>query len=181
MSTQNNFKRYTLSVLVEDKPSTLTRIAGLFARRAFNIHSLAVGPTQTPGVSRVTIVTDESSNPIEQIVNQLRKLIYVLKVDVMDVESMLSREVILIKISVESEGSARTAALEVVDLFRAKVIDVTPVSLTIQATGAPDKLKGLVDALEPYNIIEMVKSGTIALTRGPQTIEMTHHLGDVID
>ncbi|MDR1861919.1 MAG: acetolactate synthase small subunit [Candidatus Ancillula sp.] len=171
--------KYTLSILVENKPSSLTRITGLFARRAFNIHSLAVGPTQIDDVSRVTIVTDETTAPVEQIVNQLRRLIYVLKVTVMDSNTSVNREIILVKVAADSSVVAeRTAVLEVANLFRTKVVDVTPTSLTIEATGSATKLHGFIEALKPYNILEIVKSGTIAISRGPDTLEEAHSLGE---
>lgn len=172
-------KRYVLAVLVEDKPSALTRVSGLFSRRAFNIHSLAVGPSESKGISRITIVTDESSNPIEQIVNQLRKLIYVLKIDVMQYEKSIEREIALVKVSADiTSPGVRTAIIEVVNIFRANVVDVTPKSFTIEATGNARKLHGLVEALEPYGVLEIVKSGTIAIKRGSETIADVVNLGD---
>jgi acetolactate synthase-1/3 small subunit len=176
-------KRYVLAVLVEDKPSALTRVSGLFARRAFNIHSLAVGPSESEGISRITIVTDESSNPIEQIVNQLRKLIYVIKIDVMQYDKSIEREIALIKVNADINNSTggqsiRTAIIEVANIFRANVVDVTPQSFTIEATGNARKLKGLIEALEPYGVLEIVKSGTIAIKRGSDTITDVVNLGD---
>jgi acetolactate synthase-1/3 small subunit len=177
--TASGLTKHTLSILVEDKPGVLTRVAGLFSRRAFNISSLAVGPTEHKGISRITIVTDESSAPIEQIVQQLQKLIHVLKIQVLDGANSVEREIMLIKISAGAQGNVRTAVLEVANLFRVKVVDVTPESITIEATGQKSKLEALVIALEPYGILEIVKSGLIAITRGADTISKYKRLGEV--
>jgi acetolactate synthase-1/3 small subunit len=152
----------------------------LFARRSFNIHSLAVGPSEQLGVSRITIVTDASNVDITQIVNQLYKLINVLRIEVLDDHPMVEREIILIKVTADAkQPNARTAVLEIVNLFRTKVVDISQTTLTIEATGKASKLSGLVLALEPYGIVEIVKSGTIAIARGSATINDTTTKGQI--
>lgn len=160
--------RHTLSVLVENRPGVLTRAAGLFARRGFNIHSLAVGPTEHPEISRMTVVVDVERLPLEQVTKQLNKLVNVLKVAELESSAAVQRELILVK--VRAEGAGRTAVLEIVELFRAKVVDVSTESVTIEATGDSDKIDALLRVLEPHGIRELVKSGTIALGRGPRSM-----------
>lgn len=160
--------RHTLSVLVENKPGVLTRVAGLFARRSFNIHSLAVGPTEHDEISRITVVVDVDQLPLEQVTKQLNKLINVLKIVELEDAASVQRELLLVK--VRAEGATRTQVLEVVDLFRAHVVDVVPDTVTIEATGGPAKLSALLAALEPFGIREIVQSGTVAIGRGPRSI-----------
>ncbi|HUX69919.1 MAG TPA: acetolactate synthase small subunit [Cellulomonadaceae bacterium] len=160
--------RHTLSVLVENKPGVLTRVAGLFARRSFNIHSLAVGPTEHDEFSRITVVVDVEDLPLEQVTKQLNKLINVIKIVELEDASSVQRELLLVK--VRAEAAQRTHVLEVVDLFRAHVVDVVPDTVTIEATGSPGKLNALLAALEPYGIREIVQSGTVAIARGPRSI-----------
>ncbi len=160
--------RHTLSVLVEDKPGVLARVAGLFSRRGFNIESLAVGPTELPDVSRITIVVTVEGLPLEQVTKQLNKLINVLKIVELDPESSLQREFMLVK--VRADGDTRSRVLETAQLFRAKVVDVSPESVTIEATGKADKLQALLKVLEPYGIKELVKSGMVAMGRGSRSI-----------
>ncbi|ROS73524.1 acetolactate synthase small subunit [Cellulomonas sp. PhB143] len=160
--------RHTLSVLVENKPGVLTRVAGLFARRAFNIHSLAVGPTEHDDISRITVVVDVEDNPLEQVTKQLNKLVHVLKIVELDQPTSVRRELMLVK--VRADGANRTGVLEVVELFRAKVVDVVPDAVTVEATGNPEKLAALLAALEPYGVREIVKSGTLAIGRGSRSI-----------
>ncbi len=160
--------RHTLSVLVENKPGVLTRVAGLFARRSFNIHSLAVGPTEHEEFSRITVVVDVEELPLEQVTKQLNKLINVIKIVELEDASSVQRELLLVK--VRAESAQRTHVLEVVDLFRAHVVDVVPDTVTIEATGSPGKLNALLAALEPYGIREIVQSGTVAITRGSRSI-----------
>ena len=159
---------HTLSVLVENKPGVLTRVAGLFARRGFNIESLAVGPTENPDLSRMTIVADAESQPLEQITKQLNKLVNILKIVELDPQQSVQRELLLVK--VRADRAQRSQVLETVELFRAKVIDVAPDTLTIEATGNPDKLDALLRDLEPYGIKEMVQSGLVAIGRGSRSI-----------
>src|SRR5450756_602908 len=148
--------RHTLSVLVENKPGVLTRVAGLFARRAFNIYSLAVGPTEHDDVSRITVVVDVDALPLEQVTKQLNKLINVLKIVELEDASSVQRELMLIK--VRADTTQRTHVLEVVTLFRAHVVDVVPDAVTVEATGSPAKLAALLAALEPFGVREIVQS-----------------------
>ncbi len=159
--------RHTLSVLVENKPGVLARIAGLFSRRGFNIDSLAVGPTENPEVSRMTIVISVDRLPLEQVTQQLNKLVNVLKIDELDDQSV-QRELVLVK--VKANDAMRSNVLEVVTLFRAKVVDVAPETLTIEATGSREKLEALLRVLEPYGIKELVQSGMVAVGRGGKSI-----------
>ena len=160
--------RHTLSVLVEDKPGVLARVASLFSRRGFNIESLAVGPTETPQVSRMTIVVSVESLPLEQVTKQLNKLINVLKIVELDGEASVQREILLVK--VRADAQSRTQVLELVSMFRAKVVDVATDAVTIEATGSHDKLEALLRVLEPFGIKELVKSGMVALGRGGRAI-----------
>jgi acetolactate synthase I/III small subunit len=160
--------KHTLSVLVENKPGVLARIAGLFARRGFNIDSLAVGPTEHPEISRMTVVVDVEALPLEQVTKQLNKLIEVLKVVELDPASSVQRQVMLIK--VRAEQSNRSYIIETVELFRAAVIDVGTDTLTIQATGNADKLQALLDVLQPFGIKELVQSGHIGISRGSRSM-----------
>jgi len=160
--------QHVLSLLVEDKPGLLTRVAGLFARRGFNINSLAVGPTEVPGLSRITVVAEVDELPLEQVTKQLNKLVNVIKIVELDQASSVQRELLLVK--VRADGANRTGVLEVVELFRAKVVDVVPDAVTIEATGTPEKLAALLGALEPYGVREIVKSGTVAVGRGARSI-----------
>jgi acetolactate synthase-1/3 small subunit len=160
--------RHTLSVLVENKPGVLARIAGLFSRRGFNIDSLAVGPTEHPDVSRMTIVVDAAELPLEQVTKQLNKLIDVIKIVELDPGASVQRELLLVK--VRADLSTRSHVLETVQLFRAKVVDVAPDAVTIEATGNADKLDALLRVLEPFGIRELVQSGMVAVGRGPRSI-----------
>ena len=160
--------KHTLSVLVENRPGVLTRVAGLFARRGFNIHSLAVGPTERESVSRITVVVDVEDLPLEQVTKQLNKLINVIKIVELEAQSSVQRELMLVK--VRAEAGQRSGVLEVVALVRAHVVDVVPDALTIEATGGPDKLDALLAALEPFGIREIVQSGTVGIGRGSRAI-----------
>jgi acetolactate synthase I/III small subunit len=160
--------RHTLSVLVEDKPGVLARVASLFSRRGFNIESLAVGPTEIPEVSRMTIVVTVEKLPLEQVTKQLNKLINVLKIVELDPDSSVQREIMLVKVRADME--TRSHVLETAQLFRAKVVDVAPDAVTIEATGKSDKLQALLRVLEPFGIKELVKSGMVAVGRGPRSI-----------
>ena len=160
--------KHTLSVLVENKPGVLARVAGLFSRRGFNIDSLAVGETEHPQVSRITLVVDADQSPLEQVTKQLNKLVNVLKIVELSAEVSVQRELVLVK--VRADRSTRTQVLETVALFRARVVDVAPDTLTIEATGTTAKLDALLRDLEPYGIKEMVQSGLVALGRGSRSI-----------
>ncbi|WP_153505789.1 acetolactate synthase small subunit [Cumulibacter manganitolerans] len=163
--------RHTLSVLVEDKPGVLARIAGLFSRRGFNIESLAVGPTEQSEVSRITIVVTVEDNLIEQVTKQLNKLVQVIKIVELEPASSVQREIVLIKVRVDAHH--RAPVIETVELFRAKVVDVTTDSVTIEATGTREKLAALIAALEPFGVRELVQSGVVAIGRGPRSITTT--------
>lgn len=160
--------RHTLSVLVEDQPGVLARIASLFSRRGFNIESLAVGPTEHDGVSRMTIVVNVDELPLEQVTKQLNKLINVLKIVELDPASAIRRELLLVKVRADLE--TRSQVLETVQLFRAKVVDVSADSVIIEATGNADKLEALLRVLEPFGVKELVQSGMVAMARGPRAI-----------
>src|ERR687884_1735674 len=160
--------KHTLSVLVENKPGVLARVAGLFSRRGYNIDSLAVGETENPEVSRITIVVNAEDSPLEQVTKQLNKLVNVLKIVELEPSQSVQRELLLVK--VRADRAQRSQVLETVELFRAKVIDVAPDTLTIEATGNPDKLDALLRDLEPYGIKEMVQSGLVAIGRGSRSI-----------
>jgi len=159
---------HTLSVLVENKPGVLARVAGLFSRRGYNIDSLAVGETENPEVSRITIVVNADDSPLEKVTKQLNKLINVLKIVELDPTASVQRELLLVK--VRADRATRAQVLETVQLFRAHVVDVAPDALTIEATGAAEKLDALLRDLEPYGIKEMVQSGVVALGRGSRAI-----------
>lgn len=160
--------RHTLSVLVQDQPGVLARISALFSRRGYNIESLAVGVTETPGVSRMTIVVEVDDLALEQITKQLNKLINVLKIVELTDEETISRELMLIK--VRADMNARAAVLQLVELFRAKVVDVGTDAVTIEATGSREKLEALLEVLAPHGIKEIVQSGIVALGRGGRGI-----------
>jgi acetolactate synthase-1/3 small subunit len=160
--------KHTLSVLVENKPGVLTRVAGLFARRGFNIHSLAVGPTEHPSVSRMTVVVDVDELPLEQVTKQLNKLVNVIKIVELEPTASVQRELLLVK--VRADLQTRSHVLETVNLFRAKVVDVAPDAVTIEVTGNPDKLEAFLRVLEPFGIRELVQSGLVGIGRGNRSI-----------
>ncbi len=160
--------RYTLSVLVENKSGVLARVSGLFSRRGFNIESLAVGPTENPEISRMTIVVAGDDFPLEQVTKQLNKLVNVIKIVELDPATSVQRELLLIK--VRADAAVRSQVLETAELFRAKIVDVSPEALIIEATGTADKLDALLRMLEPYGVREMVQSGMVAVGRGPRSI-----------
>jgi len=159
---------HTLSVLVEDKPGVLARVASLFSRRGYNIQSLAVGATEQKDMSRMTIVVSVDESPLEQITKQLNKLINVIKIVEQDEDNIVSRELALVK--VRADATTRGQVIEAVNLFRAKVVDVSTESLTIEATGTPAKLEAFLRVLEPYGIRELAQSGVVSLSRGPRGI-----------
>ncbi|MCP2259952.1 acetolactate synthase, small subunit [Streptoalloteichus tenebrarius] len=163
--------KHTLSVLVENKPGVLARVAGLFSRRGFNIESLAVGPTEHPEVSRMTIVVSVDELPLEQVTKQLNKLVNVIKIVELERDTSVRRELLLVK--VRADATVRSQVLETVQLFRAKVVDVSPEAVTVEATGTQDKLDALLRMLEPYGIREMVQSGMVAIGRGARSITAT--------
>jgi acetolactate synthase-1/3 small subunit len=160
--------RHTLSVLVENKPGVLARVSGLFSRRGFNIDSLAVGPTEHPDVSRMTIVVSVEELPLEQVTKQLNKLVNVLKIVELEPALSVQRELLLLK--VRADADTRSHVLETVALFRAKVVDVAVDAVTVEATGTTDKLEALIKVLEPFGIRELVQSGLVAVARGNRSM-----------
>ncbi|MFJ1709625.1 acetolactate synthase small subunit [Kitasatospora sp. NPDC088346] len=160
--------KHTLSVLVENKPGVLARIASLFSRRGFNIDSLAVGPTEHPDISRMTIVVNVEDLPLEQVTKQLNKLVNVIKIVELDQSQAVQRELVLVK--VRADADSRSQIVEIVQLFRAKTVDVSPDAVTIEATGSSDKLEAMLKMLEPYGIKELVQSGLVAIGRGARSI-----------
>ena len=159
---------HTLSVLVENKPGVLARISGLFSRRGFNIDSLAVGPTEDETISRMTIVVDCAEKPLEQVVKQLNKLVNVLKIVELEPDRSVERELVLVK--VRADGAGRQQVVELAGLFRARVVDVAPESLTLEATGNPGKIEAMLEMLAPYGIRELVRTGRVGLARGSKGI-----------
>jgi acetolactate synthase-1/3 small subunit len=155
---------HTLSVLVENSPGVLARIASLFSRRGYNIDSLAVGPTEDANISRMTIVINVEGHALEQVIQQLDKLINVISITELDPITSVQRELILVKVS--TTPATRSQVLETVQLFRAKVVDVAADALTIEATGNAEKIQALLRVLEPYGIRELVQSGLVAMSRG---------------
>jgi acetolactate synthase-1/3 small subunit len=155
-------------VLVENKPGVLARVASLFSRRGFNIDSLAVGPTEHSDVSRMTIVVNVEDLPLEQVTKQLNKLVNVLKVVELENESAVQRELLLVK--VKADQTIRSQVFEIVQVFRAKVVDVATDAVTIEVTGTSDKLDAFIKVLEPYGIRELVQSGVVAVGRGARSI-----------
>ncbi|BCT76582.1 acetolactate synthase small subunit [Sinomonas cyclohexanicum] len=160
--------RHTLSVLVEDKPGVLTRVAGLFARRSFNIHSLAVGPTEVDGISRVTVVVDAEGDLLEQVTKQLNKLVNVIKIVELLPENSVQRDHLLIK--VRADAVTRLQVTQAVELFRASIVDVSTDSLVVEATGTSEKIQALLAVLEPFGVREIVQSGTLAIGRGSRSM-----------
>lgn len=160
--------KHTLSVLVENKPGVLARIAGLFSRRAFNIHSLAVGQTEHPDISRITVVVDVDELPLEQVTKQLNKLVHVLKIVELESAKSVQRDLLLVKVRCDARN--RGDVLQVVELFRAHVVDVAVDSLVIEAVGTAEKLEALLTALSAHDVREIVQSGTVAIGRGSRSI-----------
>ena len=159
---------HVLSLLVENKPGLLTRVAGLFARRGFNIESLAVGASEIEGLSRITVVVDVEELPLEQVTKQLNKLINVIKIVELEPNQSVQREHLLIKVRVDN--NSRSQILEAVNLFRARVVDVATDALVIEATGDSGKIQALLRILEPYGIKEIAQSGLLAIGRGGKSI-----------
>ena len=160
--------KHVLSLLVEDKPGLLTRVAGLFARRGFNIESLAVGVTEVPGLSRITVVVDVEGLPLEQVTKQLNKLVNVIKIVELEQSASVQREHMLIK--VRADNQTRSNVIEVVNLFRASVVDYATDALVIEVTGDRGKVDAILRALEPFGIKELAQSGMVAIGRGGKSI-----------
>ncbi len=159
---------HTLSVLVENRPGVLARIAGLFSRRGFNIDSLAVGPTEDSSVSRMTIVVNVEETPLEQVTKQLNKLVEVIKIDELDDRDSIEKELMMVK--VKADVNNRGQVVDAIALFRGKVVDVAPDTITVQLTGNADKLRDFVAVMEPFGIRELVQSGMVAIGRGSRSI-----------
>jgi acetolactate synthase-1/3 small subunit len=162
--------KHTLAVLVENKPGVLTRVAGLFSRRGFNIESLAVGVTENPDTSRMTIVVSGNDRVLEQVMKQLNKLIDVIRVSDLPPEDSVNRELALIKVGVDS--STRPEVMQIVDVFRAKIVDVGIRSLVVEVTGDESKINAIEQLLRQFGIKEMVRTGRIALNRGAKTVQV---------
>jgi len=159
---------HTLSVLVENRPGVLARVAGLFSRRGFNIDSLAVGPTEDPVVSRMTIVVNVEETPLEQVTKQLNKLVEVIKIVELDDREAIESELMMVK--VKADVNNRGQVVDAIQLFRGKVVDVSTDSITVQVTGNADKLRDFVAVMEPFGIRELVQSGMVAIGRGSRSI-----------
>ena len=157
-------RRHILSILVENKPGVLARIAGLFARRGFNIQTLAVGPTDDPAISRITLTVDGALHPIDQVTKQLHKLVNVIKIRDLEPSETVARELAVFKIAADSD--ARSEVMQFTDIFRGKVIDVSKRSMTVEITGTDDKIEAFERMVRPFGLVEMVRTGEIAVARG---------------
>jgi acetolactate synthase I/III small subunit len=157
-------QNHIISVLVENKAGVLAKISGLFSRRGFNIESLAVGPTEDERISRITIVVNAETHSMEQVIKQLYKLINVIKIQELDPYNIVERELVLIKVS--ADNNTRAEILEIINIFRANIVDVAKKSLIIEITGNSSKIQGLEDLLKPYGILELIRTGKIACSRG---------------
>ena len=163
--------KHTLSVLVENHAGVLSRVAGLFSRRGFNIDSLAVGVTENNDVSRITIVVDGDDYTVEQVEKQLNKLIDVIEIRQLDKSDSVSRELALIKVDATTE--TRSEIIQIVEIFRAKIVDVNKETLTVEITGPTEKIEALADMVRPFGIKEIVRTGTIAIERGTKYLRVT--------
>ena len=163
-SIRESVKTHTLSVLVENSPGVLARVASLFSRRGYNIESLAVGPTENELISRMTIVINVEDHALDQVIAQLDKLINVIEIIELDSIASVQRELLLVKVATDEK--TRSQVLETVQLFRAKVVDVASDAVTIEATGNKEKIAALLRVLEPFGIKELVQSGLVAMARG---------------
>jgi acetolactate synthase I/III small subunit len=161
-------RKHVLSLLVENKPGVLARIAGLFARRGFNIDSLAVGPTDDERISRITLTVDGAAHPIDQVTKQLHKLVNVIKIRDLEPAETVARELALFKVS-SSDGEARAQVMQFTDIFRGKVVDVSKRSVTVEVTGTDDKIEAFEEMVRPFGLIEMVRTGEVAVSRGRST------------
>jgi acetolactate synthase-1/3 small subunit len=157
-------RKHVLSILVENKPGVLTRISGLFARRGFNIDTLAVGPTDDPTLSRITMTLDGANHPIDQVTKQLHKLVNVIKIRDLEPGDTVSRELALFKIN--ADGSSRQEVMQIVEIFRASIVDVTRRSIIVEVTGTWEKIEAFEKLVRPFGIIEMARTGEIAISRG---------------
>jgi acetolactate synthase-1/3 small subunit len=159
-------RKHTLSILVENKSGVLTRIAGLFARRGFNIETLTVGPTDDPALSRVTLTLDGAVHPIDQVTKQLHKLVNVIKIRDLDPKETVSRELALFKVA--ADGAQRGELMQIAEVFRGKIVDVGKRSVVVEVTGTTEKLEAFESMVRPFGLIEMMRTGEIAISRGRQ-------------
>jgi acetolactate synthase-1/3 small subunit len=157
-------RKHILSILVENKPGVLTRIAGLFARRGFNIDTLAVGPTDDPTLSRITLTLDGAMHPIDQVTKQLHKLVNVIKIRDLEPAETVARELALFKVS--ADGANRAEVMQMVEIFRGKIIDVSRRSVIVEVTGSWEKIEAFERMVRPFGLIEMARTGEIAISRG---------------
>ena len=157
-------RKHTLSILTENKPGVLTRIAGLFARRGFNIDTLSVGPTDDERLSRITLTLDGALHPIDQVTKQLHKLINVLKIRDLEPSETVSRELAMFKLA--ADGSQRAEVMQICEIFRGKVVDVTKRSVIVEVTGTTDKIDAFERMVRPFGLVEMMRTGEIAISRG---------------
>ena len=157
-------RKHILSILVENKPGVLARIAGLFSRRGFNIDTLAVGPTDDPSISRITLTLDGAVHPIDQVTKQLHKLINVLKIRDLEPADTVARELALFKVT--ADGVQRGELMQIAEIFRGKVVDVTKRAIIIEVTGTTDKIEAFETMVRPFGLIEMMRTGEIAISRG---------------
>jgi acetolactate synthase I/III small subunit len=158
-------RKHVLSILVENKPGVLARIAGLFARRGFNIDSLAVGATDDTSISRITLTVDGAAHPIDQVTKQLHKLVHVIKIRDLEPDERVARELALFKISCQ-DGESRAQVMQFTDIFRGSVVDVSKRSVTVEVTGTDDKVKAFEEMVRPFGLIDMVRTGEVAVARG---------------
>jgi acetolactate synthase I/III small subunit len=158
-------RKHVLSILVENKPGVLARIAGLFARRGFNIDSLAVGPTDDESMSRITLTVDGAAHPIDQVTKQLHKLVHVIKIRDLEPGDTVARELALFKVSCQ-DGDSRAQVMQFIDIFRGKTVDVSKRSVTVEVTGTDDKIAAFEEMVRPFGLIEMVRTGEVAVARG---------------
>ncbi len=157
-------RRHILSVLVENKPGVLARISGMFSRRGFNIDTLSVGPTEDPAISRMTITLDGAEQPVDQVMKQLHKLVNVIKIRDLEPEESVERELALFKVSADSQR--RAEVLQIVQIFRAKIIDVSSRGVIVEATGTVEKIEAIENMLKPFGLVEMARTGEVAISRG---------------
>ena len=157
-------RRHVLSILSENKPGVLARIAGLFSRRGFNIETLAVGPTDDASVSRITLTVDGAAHPIDQVTKQLHKLVNVIKIRDLEPAEAVARELALFKVAADSDS--RGQIMEYADIFRGRIVDVSKRSVTVEVTGTDDKIEAFEQLVRPFGLVEMVRTGEIAISRG---------------
>jgi acetolactate synthase-1/3 small subunit len=163
-------KQHVVSALVENRAGTLSRVSGLFSRRGFNIDSLTVGETEDGSISRMTIAVSGDDAVLEQIIKQLSKLVDVIAVRELESDACLRREILLVKI--KADEKTRPAVIQIAGIFRSRVVDVSPTTITIEATGAMEKLNGLLLLLRPYGVLELARTGLVALERGPRVLSV---------